>query len=135
MNDQLIECTVDMVNPRLDVVYLIANEQFVVEPVTVDIKSSYEGELYIHLGFSNTTQNQSPLSTTVANISSSRPDCDGHILGSVGSNPGDSGGPVFSFLSGELLGMLVGCSYNPKQVLGLNALKSTIVPIFMLVKY
>ena len=133
MDDQLIECKVDTVNARLDVVFLMAQTPFVVEPI--DISSVYEGELYFHLGFSNTTQHETPLSVTVANISSILLDTDGHILGSVGSNPGDSGGPVFSLLTGALLGMLVGCASNPKQLPDKNAPKSTIVPVFLLLKY
>ena len=41
-------------------------------------------------------------------ISSSSPDVNGHIRGSNSTCPGDSGGPLFDFYSGEFLGISVG---------------------------
>lgn len=72
-----------------------------------------DGRDYIQLGLSATTQDDSPLSTSKGVISSSRLNKIGHLLGSAGANPGDSGGPCFDMEIGELVGMNVGCENTP----------------------
>lgn len=68
-----------------------------------------DGRGYIQLGLSATAQQDSPFSTSKGVISSSRLNKVGHLLGSAGANPGDSGGPCFDESTGELIGMNVGC--------------------------
>ena len=72
-----------------------------------------DGHGYIQLGLSATTQQESPFSTSKGVISSSRLNKFGHILGSAGANPGDSGGPCFDESTWELIGMNVGCENVP----------------------
>ena len=72
-----------------------------------------DGRAYIQLGFSATTQQESPFSTSQGVISSCRLNQFGHILGSAGANPGDSGGPCFNKSTSELIGMNVGCEKIP----------------------
>ena len=68
---------------------------------------------YIQLGLSATTQQESSLSISKGVISSSRFNKFGHLLGSTGANPGDSGGPCFDESTGALIGMNVGCENIP----------------------
>jgi hypothetical protein len=72
-----------------------------------------DGRGYIQLGISATTQHDSPFSTSKGVVSSSRLNIFGHLLGSAGANPGESGGPCFDELTGELIGMNVGCENVP----------------------
>jgi hypothetical protein len=72
-----------------------------------------DGRDYIQLGLSAITQHDSPLSASKGVISSSRVSTFGHMLGSAGANPGDSGGPCFDMEYGELIGMNVGCENTP----------------------
>jgi hypothetical protein len=72
-----------------------------------------DGRGYIQLGLSATTQQDSPFCTSKGVISSSRLNKFGHLLGSAGANPGDSGGPCFDESTGELIGMNVGCENVP----------------------
>ena len=72
-----------------------------------------DGRVYIQLGFSATTQQESPFSTSKGVISSCRLNRFGHVLGSAGANPGDSGGPCFNKSTSELIGMNVGCEKIP----------------------
>ncbi|KAJ1499852.1 hypothetical protein HMI55_000612 [Coelomomyces lativittatus] len=46
-------------------------------------------------------------------LNSSRLNKFGHLLGSAGANPGDSGGPCFDESTGELIGINVGCEKIP----------------------
>ena len=75
-----------------------------------------DGRGYIQLGLSATTQNDSPFSLSKGVISSSRLNKFGHLLGSAGANPGDSGGPCFHESNGELIGMNVGCENVPINI-------------------
>jgi hypothetical protein len=72
-----------------------------------------DGRGYIQLGLSATTQQDSPFCTSKGVISSSRLNKFGHLLGSAGANPGDSGGPCIDESTGELIGMKVGCENVP----------------------
>ncbi len=72
-----------------------------------------DGRRYIQLGLSATTQQDSPFSTSKGVISSSRLNKFGHLLGSAGANPSDSGGPCFDESTGELIRMNVGCENIP----------------------
>ena len=75
-----------------------------------------DGRGYIQFGLSATTQNDSPFSVSKGVISSSRLNKFGHLLGSAGANPGDSGGPCFDESTGELIGMNVGCENVPISI-------------------
>jgi hypothetical protein len=72
-----------------------------------------DGRGYNQLGVSATTQNDTPFSLSKGVISSSRLNKFGHLLGSAGANPGDSGGPCFDESTCELIGMNVGCENVP----------------------
>ena len=77
-----------------------------------------DGLDYIQLGLSAITQNDSPFSVSKGVISSSRLNRLGHILGSAGANPGDSGGGCFHVSNGSLIGINVGSekvSINPEK--------------------
>jgi hypothetical protein len=71
---------------------------------------------YIQLGLSATTQNDSPFSLSKGVISSSRLNKFGHLLGSAGATPGDSGGPCFDESTCELIGMNVDCENVPISI-------------------
>eukprot|EP00835_Amoeboradix_gromovi_P006645 NODE_828_length_3870_cov_0.198091.p1 type:complete len:313 gc:universal NODE_828_length_3870_cov_0.198091:2981-2043(-) len=73
------------------------------------ISLAYQGQCYIQLGFSATTQMVSPISVSEGVIASNNPNRISHILGSAGANPGDSGGGCFDKLTNRLLGINVGC--------------------------
>jgi hypothetical protein len=75
-----------------------------------------DGRGYIQLGLSATTQNSSPFSLSRGVISSSRLNKFGHLLGSAGANPGDSGGPCFDESTGEFIGMNIGCQNVPISI-------------------
>lgn len=75
-----------------------------------------DGRGYIQSGFSATTHNDSPFSLYKGVISSSRLNKLGHLLGSAGANPGDSGGPCFDESTGELIGMNVDCENIPISI-------------------
>ena len=63
-------------------------------------------------GLSATTQQESPFSVSEGVVSSSRYNKLGHMSGSAGANPGDSGGGCFD--SGScLVGINVGCENVP----------------------
>ena len=114
MDASQVECIVEKVNARLDAVFLVPRSDIEVE--RIGYKLTYTDELFIHLGFSNIAEQPSPsLTVNVGNIATETLDSNGHLLVSVGSSEGDAGGPIFSFLEGHLLGMLVGCSSNSQQ--------------------
>ena len=68
-----------------------------------------EGEKYIQLGLSATTQEISPLSISRGVFSSTHYNRSGHFLGSPAANPGDSGGGCFAEKCNTLFGINVGC--------------------------
>lgn len=68
----------------------------------------YLGQEYFLVGFSALTQSTSPIAVSRGIISSVNVDNLGHILGSSGTNPGDSGGGIFDVSSSALLGVNVG---------------------------
>ena len=72
-----------------------------------------DGRGYIQLGLSATTQQESPFSISKGVISSSRLNKFGHLLGSAGANPGDSGCPCFDESTNDLIGMNFGCENVP----------------------
>jgi hypothetical protein len=86
-----------------------------------------DGRGYIQLGLSATTQNDSPFSLSKGVIRSSRLNKFGHLLGSAGANPGDSGGPCFNESNGELIGMNVVC-----ENVSISIEKDTGAPISLL---
>jgi hypothetical protein len=67
-----------------------------------------EGRGYYQLGLSAMSQLTSPISFTKGVISSTNPNDAGHVLGSAGANPGDSGGGCFEESTGCLLGINIG---------------------------
>eukprot|EP00128_Syssomonas_multiformis_P017226 Colp12_sorted_trinity150504_noHs@72 len=69
----------------------------------------YEGEPYFQLGLSATAQQKSPFSIAQGVFSTTEFDRHGHILGSAGSNAGESGGGCFATNSRRLYGINVGC--------------------------
>jgi hypothetical protein len=71
-----------------------------------------DGRRYFQLGLSATTQQESPFSVSEGVVSSSRYNKLGHMLGSAGANPGDSGGGCFDS-GGCLVGINVGCENVP----------------------
>jgi hypothetical protein len=73
----------------------------------------YQGEDYIQLGLSATTQETTPYSVSKGVVASAHSNANGHFLGSAGSNPGGSGGGCFSALTYKLLGINVGCESVP----------------------
>ena len=94
---------------------------------TADVNLPYSGQPYIHLGYSNNCQYDTPFSVTLGGISCTKFDNHGHIRGGHGSRRGDSGGPVFSFYNGELIGMVVGCDHDNASTTPYG-LKTVIVP-------
>ncbi len=76
-----------------------------------------DGLGYMLIGFSGQSQKESPLAVSPGMICSQRLNEHGHILGSSGSNLGDSGGPCFDAETGDLIGINVGCESTP---FGLN---------------
>jgi hypothetical protein len=72
-----------------------------------------DGRGYIQLGLSAKTQQESPFSISKGVISTSRLNKLGHLLGSAGANPCDSGGPCFDESTSELIGINVGCENIP----------------------
>jgi hypothetical protein len=75
-----------------------------------------DGRGYIQLGLSANTQHESPFSISKGVISSSRLNKLGHLLGSAGANPGDSGGPCFDESTSELIGINIGCENIPISI-------------------
>ncbi|KAK6099281.1 hypothetical protein MT418_000717 [Batrachochytrium dendrobatidis] len=71
------------------------------------------GRRYVQLGLSAPHQEDSPFAISTGVIHSQRPNMFGHTLGSVGVNPGDSGGGCFNQSSGCLVGINVGCENVP----------------------
>ena len=67
-----------------------------------------DGRKYVQFGLSARSQIVSPFSVSNGVIRSSCINKFGHVLGSAGANPGDSGGPCIDENSGELVGMIVG---------------------------
>ncbi|EGF80982.1 hypothetical protein BATDEDRAFT_88205 [Batrachochytrium dendrobatidis JAM81] len=65
------------------------------------------------VGLSAPHQEDSPFAISTGVIHSQRPNMFGHTLGSVGVNPGDSGGGCFNQSSGCLVGINVGCENVP----------------------
>ncbi len=61
------------------------------------------------LGFSSRSQFDKNFSISNGLISSTTPDQFGHVRGTSGSNPGDSGGGVFCRFTGALIAICVGC--------------------------
>jgi S1-C subfamily serine protease len=72
------------------------------------IGGTADGRKYIQLGLSARSLNESYVSVSNGVFCSSRINNLGHILGSAGANPGDSGGPCIDEISGDLIGMNVG---------------------------
>jgi hypothetical protein len=66
------------------------------------------GSEYFQLGLSATSQLDSPLSLSKGVITSLKFNRNGHVLGSAGSHPGDSGGGCFGVETGLLYGINVG---------------------------
>ena len=87
MNGDQVECHVEKVDTRIDVIYLVPSAK--IEVKTINVESTYEGEPYIQLGFSNPTQEMSPICVAIGNISSNTYDANLHVLGSAGSAEGD----------------------------------------------
>ena len=75
-----------------------------------------DGRGYIQLGLSATTQQESPFSISKGVISTSRLNKLGHLLGSAGANPGDSGGPCIDESTSELIGINIGCENIPISI-------------------
>jgi len=73
----------------------------------------YQGEAYIQLGLSATTQEKTPYSVSRGVVTSTNYNSNGHFLGSAGSNPGESGGGCFSEINNTLYGINVGCDRIP----------------------
>jgi hypothetical protein len=73
----------------------------------------YQGEAYIQLGLSATTQENTPYSVSKGVVTSVNHNSNGHFLGSAGSNPGESGGGYFSEITNTLYGINVGCERIP----------------------
>jgi hypothetical protein len=71
-----------------------------------------EGEEYLQLGLSALTQ-QEPFSVSRGIINSGNRNGNGHILGTSGSNPGESGGGCFSLKYDNFFGINVGCENLP----------------------
>lgn len=94
------------------------------EPVAVDMM--YHGQLYIQLGFAAYEQTNEPLSLSVGVVSATRPDRQHHARGYIPACPGESGGPVFDFLTGSLIGVCLGNqNYPPCN----NGMRSHIIPL------
>ena len=60
------------------------------------VELPYQGGEYIQVGLSATTKIECPFSLSKGIFTSVRPNTNGQILGSGGSNPGESGGGSFS---------------------------------------
>ena len=114
--------------PRLDIILLVPEQGSKFEYKTVAKSHPYQGELYIQLGFSDYYQWPSTLSSNMGVITNNCTNDRQHIRGSTGPCDGDSGAPIFSFFTGKLLGISVGCHYN-ESLPGHSGLKAVIVPV------
>ena len=131
-NGDTVECKVEKRDDRLDIIWLMPVKNFEHFPTQYRLPTG--GELYIHFGFSNyKLWPNSTLSETVGNITSDRVDARKHNFGSVGPCDGDAGGPVFSFYTGELLGVGLGCHYN-EHMIGKSDPKAAIVAVNLLIR-
>lgn len=111
LDDNEFKATVVQCNSLRDYVILETEEAVCEKPPIMS--APYQGEEYVQFGFSATTQENSPLAITVGVFTSTEFSAVGHMLGSAGSNPGDSGGGCFSLSSRHLFGINVGSDNLP----------------------
>jgi len=111
MNDEPVDVTVTVVKREMDFILLQSDKDVVKNPPK--LASPYQGQEYFQFGLSATTQDKSPLSVSRGVISSNLLNSLGHMLGSAGANPGDSGGPCFDVNFQILFGVNVGVENVP----------------------
>lgn len=93
--------------------------------------NGYPGELIISVGRSAVNQRGSADSVDISNIITDKTDERGHLKMSRATAPGDSGGGVFDFFNGYLVGIMV-ASENYGKHFGQYAGRGSIVPIFVI---
>lgn len=96
--------------------------------IEVKHTNAYPGQLVMSLGRSAINQSESD-SVDVSNISTNNLDARRHLKMSRGTSPGDSGGGVFDFYSGRLLGIMTRVE-NYGERFGQYAERGHVVPIF-----
>jgi hypothetical protein len=131
-NRSSVVAKVVIIDKKLDVIWLKTDTQMDIERASRFMP--YPGEPYFQLGFSATQQMDSPLNVQLGLIASQSYDANGHIRGGSSSCPGDSGGPLFDFYSGQFLGITVGNQVYPddQNKLGRYGSKCNIVPAITL---
>jgi hypothetical protein len=97
---------VSLMNVAADWILLESEEDLCEKEPPIGVTA--DGRKYIQFGLSARSQNESRFSVSDGVISSSCINKFGHVLGSAGADPGDSGGPCIDEISGELIGMNVG---------------------------
>lgn len=105
-----VNATVARIDRKLDVIWLRTEEK--VCDAAPDSNLLSEGVTYFVIGCSG-RQLQEPFALSEGILCSSRLTKHGHILGTSGSAPGDSGAPVFWKSIGFLVGMVVGAEMAP----------------------
>lgn len=114
LNDyRTVDARVIAINRYLDVIWLQTEENICDE--TPDNTMPSKGRSYFAIGHSGRQLQESPRAVRDGIIVSGKITENGHILGSSGASPGDSGAPIFTKISGLLMGMIVGSEKVPIQ--------------------
>jgi hypothetical protein len=104
------------------------NFKFIFDIETIN---GYPGELIVSVGRSAVYQKDSADSVDISNITTDKTDNRGHLKMSRATAPGDSGGGVFDFFNGCLVGIMV-ASENYGKHFGQYAGRGSIVPIYII---
>ena len=93
----------------------------------------YQSQQIIIVGHSGIYQSDDKSCCDISNIACISVDDNGHVKGAKKSSPGQSGAGVFDYLTGELVGMVVGSEAytigEDSSTMGAYGGKSEIIPI------
>jgi hypothetical protein len=107
-NDEVISCTVLCCRSDMDCIWLKPNGELPPEIVDISISIPKLGQEIIILGLSGLSQTSDKISYDIGNISCESIDENFLQRTNKKSATGDSGGPIFDYFTGELVGMMVG---------------------------